>query len=152
VQTGVAHHDFGLVTGSKRSLQLREIVGTLIVHNVVPGDVILGMLSGECSFNRVQASLLGSLCHIVENGDFYVFCSGSGGCCLFASRRCGSSGLSGVFFLLRAATGDKGESKDENQEQCYKSLNFHYYYDHTFPLRSKAPKGMKPKYLRRNLS
>ena len=25
-------------------------------------------------------------------------------------------------------------------------------YDHTFPLRSKAPKGMKPKYLRRNLS
>ena len=29
---------------------------------------------------------------------------------------------------------------------------FAHYYDHTFPLRSKAPKGMKPKYLRRNLS
>ena len=31
-------------------------------------------------------------------------------------------------------------------------LRIAHAYDHTFPLRSKAPKGMKPKYLRRNLS
>ena len=127
IQTGVTHHDFGLVAGSQSGLQLGEVVGTLVVHNVVPGDVVLGMLSSEGSFDCVQTGLLGGLNHVVENSDLDVLHFRS--CRSFGSG--GSLGLgslgSGCGFFGLSATSYQRKSHDENQEQCYESSNFHCY-------------------------
>ena len=72
IQAGVTHHNLRLIAGGQRGLQLGEVVCALVVHHVVPGDVVLRMLGGKGGLNRVQAGLLGGLSHIVENRNLYV--------------------------------------------------------------------------------
>ena len=75
IQTGVAHDDVRLVTAGQGGGQLGEVVGALIVVDVI--KLHIGMKLGEGRLDSVQTGLLGRLRHVMEHGqgDLVLCCS-----------------------------------------------------------------------------